>query len=346
MTRREVEVLQGGEYGDIGPDGIDQGSRNAREIYNAELRQHVQAVNEENKLLKSQLQRAKKILKHRDVEIGSLTEVNSQLRTRIRENREHLNRLRGPGGPYEIPTPQHSSAAPVTPNRWSTRYPTSAQSANVPRSQDQGQDTFASLLLADKFLSQESATAPSTPTRTKPTKSSSVGHTRGTHSLSSLQNLQDSTATGASLLPPASFSTTTLAPSPSRRRRLSRERRRESRDSTISASDTDDRVDRESTDEEDNEIPVSQASQLATSMLRGSQGAKIPAASQAPKTSGLLQAKLLGQVKKKDISEQDSAASKKRGRDDFDQSNVRDIKRMKTVEGVGLGIGLEGSNKA
>jgi acetyl-CoA acyltransferase 1 len=347
MTRREVEVLQGGEYGDIGPDGVDRGSRQAREVYNAELRQHVQAVNEENKLLKSQFQRAKKILKHREVEVASLTEANAQLRTRIRENRDHLNRLRGPGGPYEFPTPQNSNAAPVTPNRWSTRQPNSARSANVSRSQDEGQDAFAALLYADQFLSQESATAPSTPTTVRPAKSSSIGHTRGTHSLSSLPTVQDSrpaTANGASLLPPASFSTAKLQASPSRLRGLSRERRRESRDSTISASDTDDRAGHESTDEEDDEIPASQASQLATSMLRLSQGAKIPpAASAAPKTSGLLQAKLLGQVKKTDLDEKDSVVSKKRGRDDLDRSNVRDIKRMRATEGVGLGIGLDGS---
>ena len=108
---------------------------------------------------------------------------------------------------------------------------------------------------------------------------------------------------------------------------------REDRESTISASDNDD----------DDDIPGSQASQMATSMLRHSlcaQDETNPPSSQTPDSSKLMQAKLFGNVTKPGVG---ATKSLKRGADSTRKGEApRSNKKARTVgsgtERVGLGI--------
>ena len=108
------------------------------------------------------------------------------------------------------------------------------------------------------------------------------------------------------------------------------ERDRRDRDSTISASDE------EALTDED--LPQSQASSLATNMLRrnpGSQESSI-LPGKAERSSKLLQTKIFGQVKKVGGARKRHAS--------VGESDA--VKKMKLTEGVGLGIGTWGASKA
>jgi hypothetical protein len=132
-----------------------------------------------------------------------------------------------------------------------------------------------------------------------------------------------------------------------------KQRRRVSRDSTISASDSEgslpqeqaahnDETDEEEEQQHDDRVGESNASQMATNMLR-----RAPEMPGAPtgKATGLLQTKLFGKVKKPGMEGLPSSALGKR-KDSRDEGGVYghaehagDGKRMKTAEGIGLGIG-------
>ncbi|KAI9891042.1 MAG: hypothetical protein M1814_003393 [Vezdaea aestivalis] len=343
MARREVELLRSGELRESrNLNSLKEESR-TRELINGEIAQHAHNVQMENALLQTRLKRAKKLIALRDAEIETLLDQNDLLRHRIRANREHLNQYQSPGGPLNISTFRESKTAPNTPQRPAPRQGSSVRS--TVRSQDPGKDTISALLLADQVLHQSHKGASSPSSRPRPSKAAGFSHTRNTHSLSSLpssgQESRIAIDHNGVLLPPLSFSPARPAavPRPSPQRR-DQQRRRESRDSTISASNSEnDHRGHSDREEDDEEVPESQASQLATSMLRHTQGAKIPpATSQAAKTGTLLQTKLLGSVSK-GLSIYDSQG-KKRGWDALESPDAQDLKRRKGVEGVGLGIGL------
>ena len=110
-------------------------------------------------------------------------------------------------------------------------------------------------------------------------------------------------------------------------------RAREDRDSTISASE----------DEEVEQLPGSQASQMAANMLRrslGSQKEMVTAAPQTPDSGNLTQGKLFGQVKKSGLARMEGPT--KRGNDvnSYDEI-VRSSKKSRmgdSSDQVGLGI--------
>ncbi|KAI9860231.1 MAG: hypothetical protein M1824_003231 [Vezdaea acicularis] len=353
MTKREVEILQAVDYHEtplgtpVSKTVVDD-SRITQDHLSQELKHFYAAVQNENDVLRRRLYRAKKIILDREGTIDTLTEDNYQLRKRIKENRDHLNKLRGPGGLYEFSTPRQSQTlSPATPRRSTPRNPSSAKSIHLQSARSGGDDRLAALLrVTDQVLSQEQHASVSSTPRDKSSKASQLGHTRGTHSLSSLQSTnresRPNTATSASLLPPVSFSSGPLSQSsqmsPPGPRTQGKHRRRESRDSTISASEREDNGQYDESEDED--VPESQASQLATSMLRRASSSKVESpSSSAAKTSGLLQTKLFGQVKKVVTDRAPThELSKKR------VHNVKDIeergaKRPKVLEGVGLGIG-------
>lgn len=336
MTRREVEVLQVAEQARQTRQDLSSPVQSATSRYISELKAYCEAIDNENTLLHRRLQKAKKMITQKDSEISSLMDDNRSFLKRIRENREHLSRLKSPGGIYAAATPRSSSTFPVTPQQYRS---TPKQTPRTMRQDHDSQDSFAALLLADRVLNQENNSAPSTPTTSRPSHRSNARHQRGVQSLSSLPSTparsRPMTENG-NLLPSVQF-----APHSEPRYRNqaeyftpTKERSRKSRDSTISAEDAEEiAAYNESADED---IPESQASQTAAEMLRIDPGESMEVVGSpaeptlAAETSGLLQAKIFGSVTKSGVE--------KRKR--VDDSAEFEPKRMRTTDvGIGLGIG-------
>jgi acetyl-CoA acyltransferase 1 len=336
MTRREVEVLQMAEQARQARQDLSSPVQSATSRYIAELKAYCEAIDSENTLLHRRLRKAKKIISQKDSEISTLMDDNRSFLKRIRENREHLARLKSPGGIYAAATPRSSSAFPVTPQQYRS---TPKQTPRAMRQDHDSQDSFAALLLADRVLNQENNSAPSTPTTSRPPHRSNARHQRGVQSLSSLPSTparsRPMTENG-NLLPSVQFAPQS---EPRYRNQMeyftpTKERSRKSRDSTISAEDAEEiAAYNESADED---IPESQASQTAAEMLRIDPGESMEVVGSpaeptlAAETSGLLQAKIFGSVTKSGVE--------KRKR--VDDSAEFEAKRMRTTDGgIGLGIG-------
>lgn len=246
-----------------------------------------------------------------DERIQSLSDHNALLVTRIRENREHFTRIRERSP--QFPTPREAC---TTPRRKYSRY----------QDDTPAHGPFAALIAADQILSQETASVSSTPTKLQ-AANFRKGHTRGAHSLPSIQtpNNRDRPITsdgylGSQLLlsaPASQFATESAL------------RERHDRDSTISVSDQDGNNDREA-------VGHSQASSLAADMLRNnphSYGS--PRQSQdAEKSSTLLQSKLFGNVKKPVNEPSTSKLKRQYGFSDSPPA----AKKVRTEPKYGLGI--------
>ena len=326
LARREVEILQSSEYRNrhcmssprtpvLSPNPqFDMAFKRVEELeeVKATLERRLRSA---KKLIKKLIEREKNKAESFEEEIGLL-------KTRIRENREHFSRLLNHGSLSS--SPRSSLQTPQRKNE--TRYPPSHVSRGG------SHDAFAALLAADQVLSGESASVSSTPSRNRFQKQQQLGHVRDSHSLPSLPVTPErSRPTHESeYITPSSKSHDDLARFSSsaaqgRHAQLSRH----DRDSTISISDAEEAV----TDEE---IPASQASSLATSMLR-----RLPHSSQEDsitesigKQSALLQAKLFGQVRK---ATAESPGSSHKRKTSLDEDSLA-IKKAKMSESVGLGI--------
>jgi acetyl-CoA acyltransferase 1 len=362
MTRREVEVLQMAEAARRESSSPVQ-SQTSR--YISELKSYCEAMDAENAMLHRRLQRAKKIIAEKEDDMNDLLDENRRYVERIKENREHLNKLKSPGGMYAATTLRN--------------YPSTPQYRGTPKQtprnhhQDhESQDSFATLLLADRVLNQENASAPSTPTTSRPSHRSHLRHNRGVQSLSSLPSTPIRQTPNSNLLPAVQFmpqseprydsSQEFFSNSPTQSQRpAQRERRRKSRDSTISASDAEEmaayhehtrhhnRHSHNSQETEDEDIPESQASQKATAMLRRdpreshevirtpTPGETIAIAQAAAEKSGLLQAKLFGNVTKPGMEK------RKRTDEEIEEAERKRLRMAEAVGGergvIGLGIG-------
>jgi hypothetical protein len=343
MTRREVDVLQ----------HACQSRDSPNQDYIAKLKAYCYAVEEDNKALYHRLENAKKIIEMKDDELASAKDKEERLLTRIRENREHLNYLRSPGGIFHVATPKPSNSSyPATPQQYrSTPKHTPMTGRSVRQGRDHNQEPFAALLLADRVLSQENNSAPSTPiTSRRADPRTPNKHSRGVQSLSSLPATPRSGRPGTTdsiLLPSVQF--TPQAESHLASTQHSRERRRKSRDSTISASDNEElkhpeelaRAALSSFREESEEIPESQASQNAAEMLRIDPRESFEVAASRTNTptptgekSSLLQSKIFGSVTK--------GTTEKRKRGDDEVVAGYSAKKLRAgPEGIGLGIGFE-----
>ncbi|KKK17799.1 hypothetical protein ARAM_002094 [Aspergillus rambellii] len=274
LARREVEILQSTEYRNR---HFPTETKPLPPISNVELELSLkrnQELERVNATLDRRLRRAKKLIEQEKENSDLLREENKFLKKRIRENREHFSQMieRGPMSP----SPQ---ADIQTPHRRS--LPHFMDNGNHHLSRSENSNSIAALLAAGRVLNRESSVA-STPNRQRDTKQYSNGHSRGSHSMSSLPMTPSQTRSAhqeSRYFPPRRDSTDG----------------HHDRDSTISASDIE-----EAETEED--IPASQAGSLATSMLRrnptGIQRDIRDAAASAPKSSTLLQSKLFGQVRK------------------------------------------------
>ncbi|KAH0555777.1 hypothetical protein GP486_006279 [Trichoglossum hirsutum] len=341
MTKREVEILRFRQHqsGDTQHGVGGSYMPNVRQL-NSELEQHCQNLEQHVELLRHRLRQAKKLIMLRDGEVQMLTEQNEMLRKRIKDNREHLNQLRRPGGLYDPNPPRQTETAPVTPQRPALKPTGSTRHGHMSSGQEGRQDTFAALLLADQVLSQETTSAPSTPTRSRPSKPRY--HSRDHHSLSSLHSTprqsQPATANGNGLLPPVSLSSMPKTPSRKQLEEPSGHKRRESRDSTISASE------RGGDTSEEDAVSESAATRLATTLLRRSPAQNVEVlGTPSPKSTGLLQGKLFGRVVKPGVDRLSAPLKRKGAEGEAGEDGERDSKRIKPSKAIGLGIGGWGS---
>ena len=358
MSRREVEVLQKSSLGFRQLQRLQEAEMaplHAREPAKPspstlELEQQCRSLWSENVRLRRRLRRAKKLLRYREGENQTLQRDRDRLRQRIRENRDHLNQFRQAHGLFEGSTPLQ--ADPVTaPQQQHQRGPAEPRLTHRPSTRTGGQDTFAALLLADQVLNQEHARAHPAPARSRGPRQGHLGHSRGTQSLSSLP------ATSSFLQPTTPVRSKVSRPYPSQDKSMhlvatahaalspTTERRRSSRDSTISASDIEfnpvtDFPGKQKVDI----VPESQASQLAAHLLRRSPSmARDHGRSSVEQSRRSAQLKPQEPLKKVGTSSRGDGTSKWRagqGEDrNGDPTTRPPVKRLKTGEGIGLGIG-------
>ena len=332
MTRREVEVLQAGSpiLHNRAPTWADSRlpALTARQVELSLTRSR--QFEAENLRLEHRLRQAKKIIKHLDGKNLQLTEDNYLLRQRIKQNRDHIEAMQSSGilssGPIVQQTPKVSHRA---------------LTKTISDARNGSQDPFDALLFAGQVLNGETTSVPSTPSHFKRMRFP-PGHTRGAHSLSSLpltpDHLRPLTADNVLYTPTnrglsslhLSKSThgTQLAPP-------EEDHRREDRDSTISASDNEEAY----TDED---VPASQASQIATSMLRRFSGSTIqgtPMAGAPLQDKPHIQSRIIGKVTKPSVRDQGFAINTLK----FSRDDVRATKKAKLEEAtdrMGLGIGM------
>lgn len=304
LARREVEILQSPEYRSRYRPSEAKPVESLPAVELELALKKNQELERANVLLDRRLRRAKKLIEQEREKSDLLGEENSLLKKRIRDNREHFSRMI-----------EHGSVSPSPRTEFQTpqqmHVPHFVQSPHVSRGESH--DPFAALLAADKVLNRESAVA-STPYR----------HRVQRHSNSQFHENSI-----------ASYPMT-----PNRSRTVHRENQymtpirnsnddRHDRDSTISASDVEEA-------ETDVEVPPSQASSHATTMLRhnprGYQATRETA--KAPKSSTLLQTKLFGQVRKAGV---DPPSQHLKRKSSIEEDNPP-LKKSKMPERVGLGI--------
>ncbi len=337
-TRREVQVLQEGSPAHR--NSFSPRSPQASMQRNLQLAlAHCRDLQSVNSVLEKRLRSSKKLINQLDEQNADLKESVQLLRQRIKENREHLNEMQSTGAIsingtpcLEYSTPLHNQT-PKTP----------ATAGRLPRDPNPtlgSQDPFDALLLAGQVMNGEASSVPTSPLQAR-AKKLHPQHIRGAHSLSSLPTTplrsRPVTVDDALITPTDCGDQCVSVSAPSTRLTYQDESRvrkdREDRESTISASDNDD----------DEDIPGSQASQMATSMLRNSlcsQNETNPPSSQTRDTSKLMQAKLFGNVTKPGVG---ATKSLKRGADSTRKGEaLRSNKKARTVgsgtERVGLGI--------
>lgn len=351
MAQREVEVLQQAEErrrNDIASphQSMQQTVSPANAALLNEMSRHIQILQNENEELRDMLDHSKRVTERREGEIAGLVEENERLRGRIRKNRDHLNGILG--DVYDTGTPMSITSTPRYPN--TPRSRNRAHTVNDPRKRSE--QAFEALLLADKMLSEKTTTAPATPTRGHHPPKARFSHTRGAQSLSSMPATPNSRSrpsqqpsTVAVPRTPPSYRPAKEAPRSAPAANVPKSRRRESTDSTITASSNENVINES---DKDTEIDESQASQMASSMLRRTpqhytMGGS-PHASQSQSQShgnrgNSIQAKLFGQVKKPGVGR--PAEKEKRsisGVEDSEPGNS--AKRSRVSEsGIGLGIG-------
>lgn len=250
MARREVDVLQRSDI-------IIPTSSRPLSTYDqafADLRNKCRSLEVYNARLYGRLEHATALVMDSE---SSRSYQAATFRKRIRDNRKHMSELRQRGSLF----------GELLPNAEGGRVHNRDDEYNTATPKAQRDERITDLLLADQYLSQEATSSPSTPHGSR-----QRGH-RPAQSLTSLPSTPHRSA------PLANGPYYLKAPLQSPIRSATRAtRRRESRDSTISASDVDnDEVDERIMDSEDGwgsedetQVQASQASQEAANMLRKS----------------------------------------------------------------------------
>ena len=263
ITRREVDVLQAkSPMPGFRPLGCEDSQTHQLITHQLDLAtRHAQQLETENLHLQQRFKQAKRLIKQQHAKNEELAEDNKLLRQRIKQHRDHMDAMQSSGvvsfanrrrGSFNSPS-QRTGARPL------------------PKAQTGGQGAFDALLFAGQVLNGETASVPSTPTHLRPPRFQ-LGHSRASHSLSSLPITPTPTRAKQSLkrdlahTPPDRIIQAPFQSFSAPHTRLSthrEERNRDDRDSTISASDNEEAY-------TDDDVPASQASNLASNMLRNS----------------------------------------------------------------------------
>ena len=340
-TRREVQVLQEGSPAPSHSGFSPLKSPNASVQRNLHLAlSHCRELQHENVALKKRLKSSKKLITHLDGKNADLRDHVQLLRQRIKDNREHLNDLQESGVISIHTTPQHDSATPHI--RTTPRTP-----ANRGHLQELGsqtiasQDPFDALLQASHVLNGETNSVPSSPKLAR-RKKVHPQHMRGAHSLSSLPTTPERRpmTTDNILATPVEhhvYHHVNLSAPGSQLTYKSEAHPQNDRESTISASDNQDEL------QQENDLSGSQASQMASDMLRRtleSQNDRVSPTQRPLSGSKLAQTKLFGHVTKP-VQSHTETSSKRNASGAFDDS-ARSKKKMRMAqqgsERLGLGI--------
>ncbi len=347
LTRREVQVLQAGNDTRQGKPGQkERSTRPSRSSMQRHLDlalKQCRILQDENAVQERRLRQAKKFILQLDDKNATLTDENDLLRLRIKQNRDHLNSMRSSGAMSINGTPLIEFGTPL--QKQTPRTPRTVRSDHVMNSHVSSQDPFDALLFAGQVLNGETNSVPTTPTRPRPRKLH-TSHIRGAHSLSSLPTTpvrsRPVTADHTIRTPANQIATEThtsfSAPNTTFAYDEGDNRGLDDRDSTISASEN------EQETITDYNVPASQASQRATSMLRHSSSSRRDDAlvlDQVPGPRAYTQGKIYGQVKK--IREVKPESPSKRGGDISSCDEMaRSGKRARicdlVTDRVGLGI--------
>ena len=271
MLRKEIDALRTAEHSRQAKRELSTFSE-ALQVKYLDLKDAYEGAIAEIDAQGRRLKNAKKIIQQKDEEVMGLMDERHQLVTRIRENREHMNKLRSPGGLF------HGAATPK-------QQQSPAQNRGTPR---ENGNKLSTLL---EVISQDNNSAPSTPiVGHRPVGRQHGGHKRGAQSMSSLPTTPMNRAYGqhGGLLPSAN-----LVPQTEPRHAYQRApyepgtptpkaERRKSRESTISADDNEElarqalrsftslpgQPQSQQRYQDERDIYDSQASQAATEMLR------------------------------------------------------------------------------
>lgn len=354
MMRREVEVLQTGKPNQRNLHSKSSSFALQERQAQYEARMAVERGRElevENLILQRRLKQAKKLIKQFDGKKAQLVETNHSLKERIKQNRDHLDAMRSYRGRYGLSTGRVYDRPPFGSPSHTVRNTPSNRTKMTPQGSRQvdGQDPFHALLFAGQVLSGETTSVPTTPTPTRAPRFH-LGHTRAVHSLSSLpvtsQQSRPLTADAAlptavnRILPVPPLSATVPHTQDFRRHNYEEKEgvHHNDRDSTISASDQDEAY-------TDDDVPASQASQIAANMLRRYSGPKandsIPV--RIIPEHELIQPKLMGRFTKANASRDDNR-KKRRASTLKPERDVQRLKRanfertMGDYKGLGIGV--------
>lgn len=285
MIRREVDALRVAEHTRQARRELSASSESTHAKY-LQMKMWYEAAAEEVEMLRRRMKAAKKVIQQKEEETMSLTEERDLLLTRIRENREHLHSLCSPGGLFHGALTPKYYAAPSP-----QQYRTTPRQPPRPAREEEGHGLSALL----QAMSQDTNSAPSTPQPVpRPAPRQTGKHYRNAQSMSALPTTPLSRPRGehGGLLPSVDLVPQTEPQRYSERQydpitpvARSEERRRKSRESTISLDDNEELA-RQALESvaaatlasyaerarhhgvEEEEVFDSQASQAATEMLR------------------------------------------------------------------------------
>jgi acetyl-CoA acyltransferase 1 len=237
MLRREIDALRMAEHSRQAKRELSTFSE-ALQIKYLETKTLYEEAVDENEALGRRLKSAKKIIQQKDEEVMSLLDERDQLLNRIRENREHFHMLCSPGGLFH---------GVLTPKQATSPADARATNRNTARAGDRDTESGHRLSTLLEVISQDNNSAPSTPIMPSRSGPRHLGkHHRNAQSMSSLPTTPIHRPRGehAALLPSVNLVPQT---EPSQRHSYRQyepatptpkaNRRRSSRESTISADD-------------------------------------------------------------------------------------------------------------
>ncbi|EHK23620.1 uncharacterized protein TRIVIDRAFT_10779, partial [Trichoderma virens Gv29-8] len=301
MVRREVDALRMAEHSRQAKRELSTVSESIQNKY-LQMKMWYESAMEENEALSRRVKLAKKVIQQKEEETMTLAEEREMLLNRIRENREHFHMLCSPGGIF------HGA---LTPKQATDGREHGLSALLEAMSQSQSQDNAAAM------TANNNNSAPSTPmVMARPASRLVRRHQRNAQSMSSLPTTPSSRLRGdnSGLLPSVNLVAQTEPRSRYSQRRFvpttppsQRQSRRRRRESTISADDNEELARQAiesvkavqslssrdapaggplSSQEDEEQVQDSQASQAAAEMLRRHPGQGHKAVSSRDGTAG------------------------------------------------------------